>query len=409
MEAELAERYPGLKPEPSLSAMLVKAAEESGSKFIAIIDEWDAPIRDSALTTNVQREYLAFLRTLFKSSGTTDKIFAAAYMTGILPIKKDGSQSAISEFQEFNMLTPRALESYVGFTETEVRKLCEEEAVDYDKMKQWYDGYAFQNTESVYNPNSVINAIRNKSFESYWKMSAANSLLPWISMDYDGLSKAVSELMGGVSIMVDTDDFQNDLVSFASKDDVLTLLIHFGYLSFNVRTGMAHIPNEEIRIEFARALRRTKHSETVRRVRESDQLIMDTVAMDEEAVAAQIERIHSEESTPLLYNNEQSLRSTVKLAYFAYKDYFIKFEELPSGTGYADLVYLPKQGMDMPALVIELKTNEAPEGAIAQIKSRNYPEAIKDCGADILLVGISYDKADKEKKHRCKIERLASQ
>ena len=205
---------------------------------------------------------------------------------------------------------------------------------------------------------------------------------------------------------VDTYGFANDLVSFQNRDDVLTLLIHLGYLSYDDEAGRARIPNEEIRLEFVKMIRRVKRDDTIRRVRESDQLILDTIQGKEEAVAAQIERIHEEES-PLHYHGEQALRSVVKRAYFSYGDEYLLFEEFPSGVGYADILYLPRKYSPLPALLIELKWNQSAEGAIAQIKDRNYPQAIKDFGGELLLVGISYDKDAPagQRKHTCCIEK----
>ena len=178
---ELAAAYPALKTGNELSYALLHTVELTGNKFIMIIDEWDAPIRE---TPENQKRYLEFLRTLFKSSGTTDRIFAAAYMTGILPVKKGGSQSAISDFKEFTAVKPRRFGEYVGFTESEVQKLCEDFHCDFERMKKWYDGYCFRGVGSVYNPNSVMEAIRNEDFDSYWtQTSAAESLMGYISLD----------------------------------------------------------------------------------------------------------------------------------------------------------------------------------------------------------------------------------
>ncbi len=275
-------------------------------------------------------------------------------------------------------------------------------------MKSWYDGYELEDAGSVYNPNSVMKAVRSNKFHSYWtETSTAKSLMDYISLDFDGLSKTMAELMGGIEVLVDTNGFANDLVTFRNRNDVLTLLVHLGYLAYDEELKMARIPNEEIRLEFARAVRDVKIDETIRRVRESDQLIYDTIHGNANAVAAQIEKIHAEETVPLFYNNEQALRSVVKLAYFGYKDYYLKFEELPSGDGYADIVYLPKKSSPMPALVVELKWNQSAEGAIVQIKNRRYPEVLHGYGGVVLLVGIAYDKDAKEKrKHTCVIEEV---
>lgn len=403
---ELQEAYPGLKVGNTLDQTLINAVERTGTKFIMIIDEWDAPIRE---TPQIETDYLRFLRMLFKSSGTTAKIFAAAYMTGILPIKKDGSQSAISDFNEYTMINPYMFGEYVGFTESEVRALCEEKNADFREMKCWYDGYTFRNTGSVYNPNSVMKALRYHDFGSYWtETSAADQLMDYISRDYSGLTKTIAELIGGVEVRVDTLGFANDLTTFRGRDDVLTLLIHLGYLAYDAEKQTARIPNEEIRREFARSIREVKHEATIRRLEESDQLFYDTIHQNEEAVAAQIEKIHTEETAPLHYNTEASLRSVIKLAYYTYKDHYLQWEELPAGNGYADILYLPKQDSGFPALLIELKWNESAEGAIDQIRKRNYPAALRDFEGEVLLVGINYDKDAPagERKHHCIIEKV---
>ncbi len=408
---ELTEQYPALKVAEGFAATLANAAKTAKNKFIMIIDEWDAPIREAKEHPDLQKKYLEFLRSLFKNSGMTSKIFAAAYMTGILPIKKDGSQSAISDFWEYSMIKPRQFGKYVGFTEDEVKNLCCRYGSNFAKMKQWYDGYSFQNLASVYNPNSVMKALFNHDFDSYWtQTSAAESLIGYINLDFDGLGKTIAELIGGVEAKVDTNGFANDLVTFRDRNDVLTLLIHLGYLAYNDETQTVHIPNEEIRLEFAKAVRQTKRDDTIRRVRESDQLIEDTIHRKEEAVAQQIEKIHEEES-PLYYNNEQALRSVIKRAYLSHGDEYLMFEELPAGSGYADIVYLPKKRSILPILVIELKWNQSAEGAIAQIKDRRYPEAFKGYESDILLVGISYNREAPagERKHQCKIEKYTAQ
>ena len=404
---ELTEQYPELKAAEGFAATLANAAKAAGNKFIMIIDEWDAPIRETAGHPELQKKYLEFLRSLFKNSGMTSKIFAAAYMTGILPIKKDGSQSAISDFWEYSMVKPRQFGKYAGFTEDEVKKLCDDFGSDFKMMKQWYDGYSFQDLVSVYNPNSVMKAIRNDDFDSYWtQTSAAESLMGYISLDFDGLGKTVSELVGGVEAKVDTKGFANDLVTFRDRDDVLTLLIHLGYLAYDQIEQKVRIPNEEIRLEFARAIRQTKRDDTIRRIRESEQLIEDTIHGNEEAAARQIEKIHEEEP-PLYYNNEQALRSVVKRAYFSYGDEYVMFEELPAGVGYADIVYLPKKDSVLPALVIELKWNQSAKTALEQIRDRRYPEAVRGYGGTVLLVGISYDKEAPagKRKHQCRIEK----
>lgn len=251
-----------------------------------------------------------------------------------------------------------------------------------------------------------MQAIDNDDFDSYWvETSAAESLMEYISQDYNGLTKTIAELIGGVEVPVHTSGFANDLTTFRGKDDVLTLLTHLGYLAYDSERGTVHIPNEEIRIEFAKLVREVRHTATLQRLQESDQLFYDTIQGNEEAVALQIEKIHAEETTPLHYNTEESLRSVIKLAYYTYKEHYVMWEELPSGDGYADVVYLPKKNSDYPALVVELKWNKSAEGAIRQILDKKYPDALRDFGGELLLVGINYDKGDK-RTHTCRIQKI---
>ncbi len=404
---EITKTYPGVSNGNFFDHTLINMVEHTGNKVVMIIDEWDAPIREAP---EIGRTYLEFLRMLFKSSGTTGKIFAAAYMTGILPIKKDGSQSAISDFNEYTMVKPRRFGEYVGFTEAEVKDICAKYDVNFAQMKQWYDGYSFKDVGSVYNPNSVMKAAQNDDFDSYWaETSAAESLMDYVSRDYNGLTKTVAELIGGVAVSVDTLGFANDLTTFRGRNDVLTLLIHLGYLAYDAETQTARIPNEEIRREFQRSIREVKHEATLKRLAESDKLFLDTIHKNTDAVAAQIEKVHAEETSPLHYNKEDSLRSVIKLAYYTYRDHYLQWEELPAGEGYADIVYLPKKDSDWPALVVELKWNKSAEGAIEQIRQKHYPCALLGLECPILLVGINYDKTlpAGERRHTCSIEEIA--
>ena len=398
--------YPEVRIEEGFTATLLNLTEYTHTKLVMIIDEWDAPIREMKDNAQVQKEYLEFLRSLFKNSGLTPRIFAAAYMTGILPIKKDGSQSDITDFEEFTVIKPRQYGEYVGFMEEEVQELCKRHNISFDDMKRWYDGYEFPNVGPVYNPNSVIKAIAYNDFDSYWtETSAAEGLMEYISKPYHGLTRTIAELIGGVEVRVNTNGFSNDLITFKGKDDVLTLLIHLGYLAYDAATKTVHIPNEEIKLEFQKSVREVKHSETIRRLEESDQLFIDTLQGNEEAVAAQIEKIHEEETSPLHYNKEDSLRSVIKLAYYTYRDHYLMWEELPAGTGYADIVYMPRKDSDWPALVVELKWNKSADSAIEQILRRHYPDVLKNYGGNILLVGINYNKNSPpdSRKHSCRI------
>ena len=406
---DVVEMFPDIRPSKTIKKNLERIVAKTGRKFIAIIDEWDAPIRHHYGTEKTRTDFLEFLRSLFKSD-ITKRVFAAAYMTGILPIKKDGTQSAISEFREYSVLEPYGLAPFVGFTEEEVRAVCIERSVSFEEMKNWYNGYILyledETPVSVYNPNSVMRASEHGRFTSYWEQStAAYSALDYINLDFDGLGNAVEKLTAGVDIPVKTKKFQNDLVSFRTADDVLTLLTHFGYFTYDRLKQTIRIPNYEIQAEFGDIIHEVTHKETMIRLKESEKFLADIIALDADAVAANVQKVHMKESAPLWYNNEQALRAIIKLTFFTYRDHYIKLEELPSGSGYVDMAYLPKKYDPSPALIIELKAGSTPEEAMKQMRSRNYASAVEGIGSDLLLVAITYDKNDKTKPHHCLIEK----
>ncbi len=398
---EIKDQLPDVNIDNSFSKTLVNMVEATGRKIVMIIDEWDAPIRE---TPQFQDDYLKFLRTLFKSSTTTSKTFAAAYMTGILPIKKDGSESAVSDFDEYTILEPEEFAQYTGFTEKEVQALCINECTEFDLMKRWYDGYRVGDEESVYNPYSVMKAIGGK-FKSYWrKTSAAENLKTYINIDHYGINEEIIKLAAGEKIKVDISTFNNDFTSFTCKDDVLTLMIHLGYLTYNEDTCEAWIPNEEVRLEYRTLVRKPSNFTLVSLVKTSEKLLDDTLAGNEEEVAKAIEKVRETNYAPQYYNNEQALRYCIKFAYIVCVDRFLRIEELPSGRGLADVVFIPKRDTAYPAIIIELKWDKDEEQAIGQIDEKKYAAALSGYDGDIVKVGINYD-SDK-KIHSCRIEKI---
>ena len=406
IQEEMVSFYPELVNEKNLTSCLIRCVEKTGRKFIFIIDEWDAPIREAKEDAGAQTAYLNLLREWFKNNNFTPQVVAAAYMTGILPIKKDGSQSAISDFIEYPILDPGEFAQFTGFTEGEVKKLCEKHKMNFEEVKNWYDGYDFPEANAIYNPYSVISAMRKGKIRSYWqKTSAAESLMTYINMDFEGMQELISRLISGEKIEVDTDSFENDFETFKGKDDVLTLLIHLGYLTYNEEEKTARIPNEEVRAEFRKILKNGNgNHKWIELLSRSQKLLEDTIAGNSAEVVKAIETIRDTQYAPTFYNDEQALRYVIKFANIAAVEQYLKVEELPSGRGIADVVYLPQRMSRFPAMVVELKWNKSSEGAIAQIKEKNYPAVLQDFGGEIVLAGINYD--EKTKKYSCVIERV---
>ncbi len=387
-------------PEGSrLKTVLDEVYGQTGQGFVFIIDEWDCVFRMAKNREEIQKAYLDFLRGLFKGAEYVD----LAYMTGILPIKKYGEHSALNIFEEYSMLDSAELARFFGFTEEEVHGLCTSTGMDFQDVEKWYDGY-LMNDIHIYNPKSVVDAVRRGKCKSYWTGTETyEALKVYIDLDFDGLREAVVGMLGGARCRVDATTSQNDMTTFKTKDDVLTLLIHLGYLAYDEGTEEVFIPNQEIAQEYMRAIKVGDWGGLTQALNRSEELLRSTWAMDGEAVAAAMSAIHSETASLLKYNNENSLTCTVLMAYYSAKAcYMNPIMELPSGKGFADVVYLPKRDTGRPALVVELKWNKSARGAIAQIRDRQYASWIQGYTGDILLVGINYDK--KSKEHTCTIE-----
>lgn len=403
---EIKERYSGFINEtesslPDALTSIYMKDQDCSPGFIFIIDEWDCIFREMKNNESVQKAYLDFLRDLFK-----DRVYVKlAYMTGILPIKKYGTHSALNIFEEFSMTDPKRLAPYAGFTEDEVRKLCKDYHMGFDRAKQWYDGYVFNDNLHVYNPKSIIDSMRNQKFKSYWtRTETYEALRIYIDMNFDGLKDAVITMVGGGKYKVNPEKFQNDMTSFRSKDDVLTLLVHLGYLAYDEMEQSVSIPNMEIAGEFRNAIDGSQGWEPLAKVlHDSEALLKATLNLDSQNVAQGIDKVHMEHVSVLSYNNENSLSCVITLAYFyARKDYLL-IREFPSGKGFADIVFLPIKSVEKPAIVVELKWDQSAQGAITQIKDKQYVKSLENYSGDILLVGINYDK--KSKNHDCIIDR----
>ena len=404
---ELRGIYPDVLPQEvvTLPDALSRVKERTGQKFVVIIDEWDVIIRDGAMIENIQDEYLNFLRGMFKGVEPT-KYIQLAYLTGILPIKKERAQSAVNNLDEFTMLQADELAPYIGFTENEVKGLCEKYNRDFDKVKKWYDGYLLDGYQ-VYNPKAVVSVMTKGRFRSYWSETGSYEVVvPLICMNYDGLKNAIIEMLSGSEVKVDTATFKNDPAKIQNRDDVITYLIHLGYLGYNEDSESAFVPNEEIRQELITAVRSSNWDELIAFQQESRKLLTATLSMDEKQVAAEIDKFHSQYASMIQYNDENSLSSIITIAYLGAMQYYFKpVRELPTGLGFADFVFIPKpeHKNTYPALVVELKWNKDATTALQQIKNKRYPESILNYTGEILLVGINYDKTSKE--HQCRIEK----
>lgn len=405
LKADVCAAYPELTfvERDDLMGCLMRINDATGDSFFFIIDEWDAICREFEPGSEGMESYLNWLRRMFKDVIAYD-VFAGVYMTGILPVKKYKTQSAMNNFVEYSMVEPGNMGRFFGFTKDEVRMLSEKYNMDFDELEKWYDGYQIGDETSMFNPNSVIQAVTRGRCRSYWASTGAyETVAEYINMNFEGLKDDIIAMLGGGTVKVNTTRFLNDISIIHSKDDALTVLIHLGYLSFDWKRGVCYIPNYEVADELTNAVESTNWTPVIRALKQSEDLLQATLEGDEEAVARGVDAAHDENTSILSYNNENSLACVLSIAYYAARNHYIVHRELASGKGFADIVMIPRKNVDSPAIVAELKFKRDADAAIDQIKRKQYPAKLEQYAGNLLLVGVNYDKGTKT--HTCKIEK----
>ena len=398
--ADLKKSYAFLEEQNYLSKALTEINEKTGDRFILIIDEWDMLVRD--VEKDIQDEYVEFLCSMFKSYNANN-IFRLVYMTGILPIIKIKTQSALNNFREYSIIYPADTAKYYGFTEEEVNVLCKEHNMNFDLMKHAYDGYIIGDQKSMFNPNSVMQSILFRTYDSFWSRTASfMAIESYLNTDADQVRTKIIAMMNGEEVVIEPSSFRNDMKNIETSDDVLTLLAHLGYLSYNPETQSVRIPNTEVSSEFKNAVRAAGWKELSKAVGQSLQLLNDTINLQSTKVARAFDDYHFEASSLLEFNDENSMRCAIVLAYYAAKPFYKIFHELPTGKGFADMVFIPLPNSPRPAIVVELKYDKSADSAIDQIKRKNYPKSLQGFSKRIVLCGINYNKSTS--KHEVAME-----
>ena len=380
-------------------------------RFIFIIDEWDFVFREYPNNANLHKNFIDLLRALFKGVG--ENFVELVYMTGILPIARYNTQSALNNFNEYTILKSSNYSQYYGFTENEVKTLCEKYQLDFETAKFWYNGYKVGEYE-IYNPNSIKKLITRREFQSYWSYTSAYGIVTEaINQNFEGLKDDIIRLCSGSTISISRPEiksFNTADLKFKNKVAIYIYLVHLGYLGYDDADATIYVPNEETRVELLNSVKENHWPKFETALKLSEQVVAATYNKDSETVAALLSKIHEDKVPALEYNNESALRYVVLMAYLATeRDYLAPLNEFPTGKGFADIVYLPMSAnaKDKPALIIELKKDASAKIALEQIKERDYVSRVKEYTDNILLIGINYD--SKTKQHSCEIKEYPKQ
>ncbi len=401
---------------------LKKALVATKTKFVLIMDEWDLIYREYRDNETLQKKFIDMLTGLFKATDGLN-CFSLAYLTGILPIKKYNSESALNNFKEYNMLMPGKFAPYFGFTDEEVTELSRQTGCRISKelLKEWYEGYKIRLYDKdagtsrdidVYNPNSVISAISEGRCQSYWSNTSSNAeAIRLINMNYDGIKDDIISLISGGRILFDFESFNNDMTSIENKDQVFSLLVCLGYLGCYEEGDFlrsAYVPNREIRSALSSIVRKQPWYNAMPVIRRSEMLFQAIRSLDAAKTAEIIGDIHNSPYVSVIgYNKEEALVfCLISGLMWCAESSYDSFRELPAGKGFADLVFVPKSRPALPIMIIEFKRDYTAEDALNQIKEQDYAARYRKDGdeREVLLVGLNYSSETKE--HHCLIEKM---
>ena len=396
---DIVEKYPHINPEKyfTISSML----RDTNEKFIFLLDEWDYIFNNNLFEEN-QNNFLEFLRNLLKD----EPYVALCYMTGVLPIKKYSSGSALNMFDEYTFLKDRIFGKYFGFTEDEIVNLCaKNKEIKFGELQNWYNGYITAKGTKVYNPRSVVKALQNEYCESYWTNTGAmDEVAKYLKYNILEIRDDVIKMVSGgeIDLIID-EEFRAGQGEPKTKEEIYSAMIILGFLSYY--DGYIKIPNKELMKEFEKALRDKSFGYVSTIIENSRKMLSATVKGDTKAVESILHEIHNSEIPILQYNDENSLSCVLTLAYLSARDTYRVEREEKSGKGYADFTFHPRRKNDT-AFIVELKKDESTAVAINQIKQKEYVEKFRkeNEGKKVLAVVICYN--SKEKEHNCKIEEI---
>ena len=400
--------------ESAVDALMEIYTENSENRFIFVFDEWDFLFHQPFVTEKEKREYLSYLRSLLK-----DRPYVIlAYMTGILPIAKYSSGSELNMFTEYTMLSEEKFSEVFGFTDSEVDTLyqkytdyTEHIKVTREGLRYWYNGYHTFSGERVYNPRSVVCALRNNNLGNYWTSAGPyDEIYYYIENNVAAVRDDLALMVSGIPVPAKIREYAATSMNLNTKDEIFSSMVVYGFLSYE--NGKVSIPNKELMDRFDEILQREPSLGYVYRLaRASDRMLEATLSGDVDTMAEILELAHDTEVPLLRYNNETELSAVVNLVYLSARDRYRVEREDKAGTGYVDFIFYPETDKSLDSIILELKVDSSPEEAIRQIKTRKYDLRFRErIGEEqkytgrILAVGISYNK--KTKKHICRVEVL---
>lgn len=402
--SDIKEYCADVKPTDLLSEMLDTAYKKLGEGFIFIIDEWDY-IFDMNFSDDEKKNFLNFLTDILKDKSYVE----LAYMTGILPIAKYSSKSALNMFIEFSAMEDDLYGHFFGFTEKEVKALCKKQsALSLEELSEWYNGYYLDDNTKIYNPRSIVCALESGKCRSYWTNTGKmDDIIKCVQKNVDSVKEDIVRMINGEEIRITLSGFSSEKMEFNTKEQIFSAMVILGFLSYHKK--YLRIPNTELRMKFADSLKNKIFKELSKILEMADDMLNATLNRDTEKMSKILQDAHSKFSSIKYYNDENSISCVITLVYLTAIDEYEILREEPSGVGYADFIFKPRDKVS-PAFIIELKKDKTVEEALQQIRAKNYAQRLDDCTGEKFAIGINYmtenTNKDDNRHHYVKIEEL---
>lgn len=259
---DLKKEYPDFSIDEDMALwdiLLAIHAENTTERFIFVLDEWDFIFHQSFVTEEDKQEYLQFLRSLLKDR----PYISLVYMTGILPIAKYSSGSELNMFAEYTMTNEQRFSEYFGFTDPEVDQLYERYQENYERqgrivredLKIWYDGYYTKNGTKLYNPRSIVLALRNNNTGNYWTSSGPyDEIFYYVENNVNEVRDDIALMIAGIPVQTKIQEYAATSMNLQTKDEIFSAMVVYGFLTYN--EGKVMIPNKELMEQFADMLRK---------------------------------------------------------------------------------------------------------------------------------------------------------
>ena len=399
LKADLKELCPEVEFDKMMlmSDMFNQVYNKTEEGFIFIIDEWDYIFNNNLFSEDDRKSFLKFLEDLLK-----DKPYVElAYMTGVLPVAKYFSGSTANMFDEYTFLNDSNYDEYFGFTSQEVENLCKrQKRVSMSELKEWYNGYRTLGGHEIYNPRSVIYALKRGFCQSYWTNTGPmDEISYYIENNVEEVRNDIVQMVSGIPVNICLDGYSAEKINLNTRNEILSAMTVYGFLSYH--DEILNIPNKELLKKFDYSLKNHQMGAISEIVLKSNQMLEATLSKDTATMEQLIQEAHDINIPIIKYNDENSLACVITLVYLSARSKYKIVREMPAGKGFADFIFYPDD-KSKPAFIIELKKDATPDAALEQIKEKNYAMALKEYTGQKLAVGISWD--SKTKEHKVKIE-----